>query len=242
MEVKNTSTIKIFDYGKSFVLGINSKDNNPRFLIESKCTITDRGKTEDYYIVSKCKGEFTYSKDDLFVRNAFGLFPIFGKDETLTYRKFKYYKPGEEGEYKRAYKKGEIWGERKFIIREVEAELLDTAEKIVKATEEGRVLMGRFRIKKGIEVIIDFPIKTINTHEDQWQVDTGYILYPNFYKYPVDKISSLSMAFIAFNSFGVLEVSTEGLMELVPGCNAMYIARDNEFSKVANPDISIYAI
>lgn len=234
--------VKIFDYGKCFVFGTENKDNNPRFLVESKCTVIDRGKTEEYYLAAKCKGENTYSRDELFIKTSFGMFPLFSEKETFVFRKFKYFKGGERDEYKKRYSKGEIWGERKFIIREVEGELLDTPEKITKATKEGRVLMGRFKIKKGIEVIIDFPIKTINIFENQWQVDTGYIPYPNFYKYPVEKISSFSMAFIAFNNFNIAEIITEGLVELVEGCQALFVAHDNEVSKIINPEVYIYAI
>lgn len=240
METQKSGSLKFFDFGSSFVMSINGGDNNPRFLIESKCTVIDRGKTEEYYLVSKCKGENTYAKDKLFVGTSFGLFPVFGKDETLAFRRFRYFKGNELGEYKRIYKKGEIWGDRKFIIREVEGELLDTPEKIIKATEDGRKLMGRLKIKKGIEVIIDFPIKTINTFKDQWQVDTGYIPYLDFYKYPVEKISSFSMGFIAFNSFNVAEILTEGLIELIPGCSAIFLATDKEVFKIPNPEI--YAV
>lgn len=242
METKNTSNIKLFDYGNSFAMAVDGEDNNPRFLIESKCSVTDRGKTEEYYLAAKCKGENTYDKNKLFIETSFELFPIFNKNETLTFRKFKYFKGSEQGEYKRRYDKLEIWGDRKFIIREVEGELLDTAERIIKATEDGRKLMGRLRIKKGVEIIIDFPIKTINTFKNQWQVDTGYIPYLDFYKYPVEKISSFSMAFIAFNNFNTAEVVTEGLVELVPGCQAIYIATDIEVFKIQNPEIYIYAV
>jgi hypothetical protein len=242
METQKSGSLKFFDFGNSFVMAINSKDNNPRFLIESKCTVIDRGKTEEYYLVEKCKGENTYAKSKLFVDTSFGLFPIFNRNETLAFRKFKYFKGSELGEYKRRYDKWEIWGDKKFIVREVEGELIDTSEKIIKATEEGRKLMGRLRIKKGIEVIIDFPIKTINTFKNQWQVDTGYIPYPDFYKYPVEKISSFGMGFIIFNNFNVAEVATEGLMELIPGCQAIYIATDKDVSVIPNPEIYIYAV
>ena len=242
MEIKGTDTIKLFDFGNSFVQTCDNTDNNPRFLIDAKCTVTDRGNIDEYYLVEKCKGENTYSKTDLFVNNIFDLFVLFGKDETLAFRKFKYYTLPEKREYKKRYGKGEIWGEREFLIREVNGELLDTSEKIIKATKNGRRLMGRFVIKKGIKVVIDFPIKTINTFKNQWQVDTGFIPYPNFYEYPVYKINSFSMGYIIFNSFGLVEIATEKLVELVDGCQAVNVAQYGDICKITNPEIYIYAV
>jgi len=246
METKNTCPIgectKLFEYGNSFIQTCDNTDNNPRFMVDAKCTITDRGNTEDYYLAEKCKGENTYSKKDLFVGNVFDLFVLFGKDETLAFRKFKYYTLPEKGEYKKVYKKGEIWGDRKFLIREVDGELLDTSEKIIKATISGRRLMGRLIIKKGVKIIIDFPIKTINTFNDLWQVDTGFIPYPNFYEYPVYKIKSFKMGYIIFNSFNLIEIATENLTELVDGHPAVNVAQYNDISKITNPEIYIYAV
>lgn len=233
--------IKLFDYGNSFVV-CNGQDNNPRFLVESRCVITDRGKTETYYLTARCKGEDTFSKDKLFIENSFDLFPLFGEEETITFRKFKWYKPNECGEYKKRHKKGEIWGDRKFLIKETEGELLDTSEKIIKATLEGRNLMGRIRINKGIEVVIDFPIKTINTFGEKWQMDTGPIPFPEFYKYPVYKIGSFHMAFICFNNLNRAEVIMENLVELVPGVPALFITNYNEIIEIKNPEICIYAV
>jgi len=241
METQRTDAIKIFDYGNSFVI-CNGQDNNPRFLVDSICTITDRGNTETYYLVKKCKGENTFSKDKLFIENSFDLFPLFGEEETLTFRKFKWYKQNEVGEYKKRYGKGEIWGDRKFLIKEIEGKLLDTTEKIIRATMDGRCLMGRLVVKKGIKAVIDFPIKTINTFKDMWQVDTGFIPFPEFYKYPVYKINSFNMGFISFNSFGICEVITENLVELVAGIPAISVAYYKDVTKITNPEVYIYAV
>ena len=234
--------IKLFEYGKSFVQTYDNADNTPRFLIESRCIINDRGKTDAYYLVSSCKGENTYDKHNLFKSVSYLLYPVFHEKETLTFRKFKYFKNGEVGEYKKTHKEGTIWGKRKFLLKEIDGELLDTSEKIVKAVKDGRCLIGRLKIKKGIEVIIDFPIKTINVHDDQWQVDTGYILYPEFYKYPVERISSLSMGFIAFSNLNIVEVMTEGITQLIEGSDALFICNDKDISRITNPDIHIYAV
>jgi hypothetical protein len=234
--------VKLFDYGKSYIRTFDNSDNNPRFLIESKCTVIDRGKTDEYYLGAPCKGEHTYSDKELFVRKAFELFPLFHKDATLVFRRFKHYVPTEKGEYKKTYGKKEIWGDREFIIKEIEGELLNTPEKIVKAVKDGVFLMGRIVIKKGIKVIIDFPIKTINTYENQWQVDTGPIVAPDFYKYPVDGISSFNLAFIAFNSLNLAEVMTESLVQFIQGCSAVFVARDDMVFKIENPEFYIYAV
>ena len=121
--------VKIFDYGNSFVMSFGGDDNSPRFLVDSICTVNDRGNTDKYYLAKNCKGENTYDRKDLFMTTSFDLFPVFHKDSTLAFRKFKYYIPTEKGEYKRTYKKGKMWGDREFLIKEVDGELLDTPKK-----------------------------------------------------------------------------------------------------------------
>jgi len=241
METSEPSKLKLFEYGKSFVQSYGNKDNNPRFLIEARCTMIDRGNVDEYYLAARCKGEHTYSAVELFEKNSFEFFPLFHKNETVVFRKFKYYIPGEKDEYKKTYKKKEIWSERKFLIKEIEGKLLNGTKEIINATEEGKELMGRLVVTKGSKAIIDFPIKTINTFKDQWQVDTGSIVYPNFYKYPVEKILSFSLAFVAMNHHNIAEVITEGLIEPF-GQQPISIAHDDAVIKIEHPEFYIYAI
>jgi hypothetical protein len=121
METKKPSDIKLFDYGKSFVQTENNPENTPRFLVESRCVIIDGDNTEEYYLAARCKGEHTFDYQDLFESKCpFDFFPLFNKKETLVFRKFKFYLPGEVGEYKKKYGSSAPWGDKVISIKEIE--------------------------------------------------------------------------------------------------------------------------
>ena len=115
--LKKAMKEKFFNYGKSFVITENNKENTPRFLIEAKCVLDNI----DYYLCAPCKGENTFNKKDLFeVNRPFEFTPIISANETVIFRNFRYFLDRETGEYKRAYKGNEVWGDKKFFIKEVE--------------------------------------------------------------------------------------------------------------------------
>jgi len=218
-------SLKLFDYGKSFVI-TNGKDNNPRFLIEARCRVGDK----DYYLGAKCKGEHTFSHKELFERNSFEFYPLFGKDETIIFRKFGYYLSSETGEYKKKYRNENTWGDKKFIIKEIKpTELLDTSKKIISATERCVPIIGRLAYENAI---IDFPIKTINKHLNNWQVDTGPIPFPTNY--------SFSIAHIAFNSFKIAEIIIDGLIQV--NGTTIFVARGDKIITIKNPKIYLYSV
>ena len=217
--------LKLFDYGKSFVI-TNGTGNSPRFLIEARCRFDGR----DYYLGAKCKGENTFADKELFERNSFEFYPLFGEDETIIFRRFGYYLPFETGEYKKIYRNIESWGEKEFIIKEVEStELLDTSEKIISAIEKCVPIMGRLVYKNAV---IDFPVKTINKYLKEWQVDTGPIPFPINY--------SFGLAFIAFNNFKFAEVIIDELT-LIKG-TTIIVVRGNKIITINNPEIYLYAL
>ncbi len=246
MAVKSTNTIKIFEYGKSFIQTTNNSENTPRFLVDSKCTIINGDKVEEYYLGAKCKGENTFAKDKLFQELSFEFFPVFSNDKTLIFRRFKWYLPSELEEYKKLYNKGELWGNRKFVIKETEpSEVLNTQKEIKEATLAGKPIMGRIVIVhpvSGIKAILDFPIKTMNVNGKEWQVDTGPIIFPDLGLYPIQKILSFSLSFIAFNSFNFIEAIMESIVQINGTNPVVYIARDEGILRIKNPEIYLYSI
>ena len=217
--------LKLFDYGKSFVI-TNGTGNSPRFLIEAKC----RFDGKDYYLGAKCKGENTFADKELFKRNSFEFYPLFSEDETIVFRRFGYYLPFETGEYKKIYRNTESWGDKEFIIKEAEpTEPLDTSEKIISAIERCVPIMGRLVYGNAI---MDFPVKTINRRSEEWQVDTGPIPFPVDY--------SFGLAFIAFNSFKLVEVIIDGLVRV--GNSNLLVVRGDKVITIKNPEIYLYAV
>lgn len=203
METKKFSDIKFFDYGRSFVITENHKENTPRFLIESKCTIDDK----EYYLCAPCKGENTYAEEDLFVAQPFEFTPVINKEELLFFRKFNFFNDREKDEYKKAYIGEDVWGTKKFLIKEVKAKkLLDTYKKIYSVTEKGFPIMCRIVIRKNDKTTtIDFPVKTINVNKEKWQVDTGVIAIPDLTCKSPYQIFSFNLGYIAFNNFNSVE-------------------------------------
>lgn len=212
MEAKNASTIKFFDYGKSFVITENNKKNTPRFLIESKCTIDN----EEYYLCAPCKGESTYAEESLFSSPPFEFTPIIHKEELLFFRRFNFFNDSEKNEYKKAYIGEDIWGNKKVSIREVIAkELLDSHKKIFEAVRKGKPIMCRIIIKKnGKTATIDFPIKTINVNNNEWQVDTGVLAVPDLTMKSPYQIFTFNLGYVAFNNFKWVEFITRDFQKI----------------------------
>lgn len=236
METKNTSNIKFFDYGKSFVITENHPTNTPRFSIEAKCTMDD----QEYYLCAPCKGENTYAEESLFTIKPFEFTPIISKEEILLFRKYNFFNSEEKNEYKKAYIGNDIWGEKKFFIKEAKAkELLDSPEKINNAVKNGLPIMCRLVIKQNDKsATIDFPIKTINVHKDNWQVDTGVLPIPDLTgKYPY-KIFAFNLAYVAFNSFDSVEFLIRNLFEI----EKYFIISPCETLKIKDPEIYLYSL
>ena len=240
METEKTDTIKLFDYGKSFVATTNCTDNTPRFLIESRCKIITEHNSVDYCLGAKCKGENTFDYEKLFQINSFEFYPLFSENETTIFRRWGYYKPDELSEYKSIYDGNALWGDKKFVIKEVKPrELLDTSEKIISATLECTPMMGRVEFERyGMKAIIDFPIKTMNAKPENWQVDTGPIPFPMI----GDHTLSFELGFIAFNSFRFVDVIVDGLIEIKEAQPNLHVVAGEKILTINDAKIYLYSV
>jgi hypothetical protein len=88
-------------------------------------------------------------------------------------------------------------------IRQAEAELLSTPEQIIQATLADIPLAGRieFSTLDRYDVVLDFPIKTMNASERDliYQTDTGPILFPDFSAAFDDIRETFQLAYVALN-------------------------------------------
>lgn len=189
------------DYGRSFVLG-NAPLNRVRFVPEARLRVIEPdGTREDYIHCAACKGENTFAKKELFKPDNFDFTPIFGPKVSMVFRRWSWLNPN----YKSLWPSEKLWEGQTYRLIEAAArrELTSTAgiidanlawQPIVSQTE----LMG----KTGRKVIIECPVKTLNTcrEKDIYQVDTGPIAWldpDGDWQSPAE---GMALAFIAFNA------------------------------------------
>ncbi len=243
METKRTDTIKFFDYGHSFITASGHPKNNPRFMVEAICTLTDEfGEVDTYYQAAPCKGEHTFAKEKLFEENSFDFLPIIHEKQVLVFRNWRFYNYDERVAYKKAYDSKVLWGDKHYFIKEVGTkELLNTPEKIVKATNDGLAMMCRIVLKgkDKRKAVIDFPIKTINTFMNQYQIDTGPILFPDLKGIYPCKIFTFNLSHVAFNSFDFADFIIEGLTELF---GQYTVARYCRVITIDKPELYLYSV
>jgi hypothetical protein len=85
---------------------------------------------------------------------------------------------------------------------------LQTSQEIVKAVLDNQTLVARTELEnERYHALIEYPIKTINASERDWifQTDTGPILFPDLSREPDSLLTSLELAYSAFNCFDWIE-------------------------------------
>ena len=90
----------------------------------------------------------------------------------------------------------------KIDLAECEGELLDSAQEIVEAVLANQNLVARTELENDRYLaLIEHPVKTINANERDWiyQTDTGPVLFPDLSVEPDSIMTSLELAYSAFN-------------------------------------------
>ena len=189
------------DYGRSFVLG-NASFNHVRFVPEARTRVVmPDGSHEDYIHCAACKSEDTFAEKDLFSKDNYDFTPIFGPKVGIIFRRKSWLNPN----YKSIVPSEKLWEGQ--IYRLVEAashrEFASTAQ-IIDATLDWKPIVTHTELagKDGRKVIIECPVKTLNTNreKDAYQTDTGPIAWldpDGDWQSPADGIA---LAFVAFNA------------------------------------------
>jgi hypothetical protein len=191
------------DFSRSFITFVTkNRSNNARIQVEATCNLLDRetGESENYYLVASCKGEDTYGKGQLFLEPSYDFCMIYSPTDFMIIRT-----------HINAEKDNRTVGGNKdhfldvhFHIQMAEAEELENAEEIVKATHANRILNGRTEIANDAgryRSTLEFPIKTMNVNDvvGIYQVDTGPILLPRFASSRERTVERFHLAFVAYN-------------------------------------------
>jgi hypothetical protein len=195
--------MKPIHYGLSFISGL-SPDNSVRFWVESRLRIFDEktGQTEDYYQCGSCKSEDTFATSNLFYRDNYDFTPIFGPQYGIVYRRNAYLNPN----YKTCPNASDMWGGQLYKLKEPEfCNLLESTDEIRSATHDAVPLVAQTELHNadlGLRAVIEYPVKTMNIqdHNNQYQVDTGPILFVDL-SVPCERIvDNVSLAYVAFNA------------------------------------------
>jgi hypothetical protein len=181
--------------------------NAVRFWVESRTTVIDdsTGISTEFYQCASCKSERTFAKKNLFAEDNYDFLPIFGGQDAEDLLIFR--RPARLSDrYRQITKSEQVWG--KPILKLHQGQLvsvLNTWEEIRDATAAGVPIVGRTEIKNPetkLRAIIECPIKTMNISLERkmYQVDTGPVAFPDLSRRFDPLISSLSLAFVAFNA------------------------------------------
>ena len=218
---------RLLDYGRSYVC-FTGPANAVRFWIESRTRISDpaRGRTEDFYQCGACKSEHTWTTDQpgrfLFSEDNHDFIPVFGPDYSVIFRRKAYL----SDRYRRVVSLAtelEAFGSPVYRTKEAErTRLLDTNTAIREAAHAGLPLVSRSELENaenGLRATIECPLKTININDQRnlYQVDTGPLAWPDLAVTPARLVDTISLAFVAFNSFTSADFIVEAPTPIMEG-------------------------
>jgi len=204
------------DFAKQTAITVSHKPpstlNNVRIQLESRCVITDRvsNTTTAYVLGASCKTERVGVDKDIWLEPNADFCLVLSSSEFLIMKSWDKNNKGvmlypaslgAQPERQIGYIK-DAYDATSIELKMAEARAL-TQEEIVTTTLAGALLNGRieFSALERYDVLIDFPIKTMNVSERDWiyQTDTGPVLFPDFSE-PFDRlIETLQLAYVAYN-------------------------------------------
>jgi hypothetical protein len=188
--------------------------NNARMQLESRCRIRDResGIMTEYVLGASCKTERVGVLQDVWLEPNADMCMVLSEEHYLDVKSWDttnkggtmLYPPSRGVQPERLMGKvADVFDSTKISLRMVEGELLRTAQEIVKATLADELLVGQveFSAQERYDVILDFPIKTMNANERHniYQTDTGPIILPDFSIRFDHIMETFQWAYVAFN-------------------------------------------
>jgi len=186
--------------------------NNARIPIECRCVVTEKatGEAQAFVLGASCKTERVGVEGDIWLEPNADFCPIFSDDRYLSLKTYsqvgttmELFPPGSGSQSDR--QSGLIddtYDSVKIDLAECEGELLDSAQAIVEAVLANQNLVARTELENDRYLaLIEHPVKTINANERDWiyQTDTGPVLFPDLSVEPDSILTSLELAYSAFN-------------------------------------------
>ena len=189
--------------------------NNARIPIDCRCAITDKrtGESHEYVLGVNCKTERVGVERDIWTEPNADFVPVFSREQFLNIKTFDHvgkqvmlFPPslGVHSE-RQTGRVADAFDRVRIDLVTREAEVLETADRIIEATLANHTLVARTEIQGDRYVaVLDYPVKTMNANEREkiYQTDTGPLLLPDTAasREPEDLIAGFELAFAAFNS------------------------------------------
>ena len=186
--------------------------NNARIPIECRCVVTEKAtdQSQSFVLGASCKTERVGVEGDIWLEPNADFCPIFSDDRYLSLKTYsqvgttmELFPPGSGSQSDR--QSGLIddtYDSVKIDMTECEGTPLDSAQEIVEAVLANQNLVARTELENDrYHALIEHPVKTINANERDWiyQTDTGPVLFPDLSVEPDAMLTSLELAYSAFN-------------------------------------------
>ena len=186
--------------------------NNARIPIECRCVVTEKAtdQSQSFVLGASCKTERVGVEEDIWLEPNADFCPIFSDDRYLSLKTYsqvgttmELFPPGSGSQSDR--QSGLIddtYDSVKIDMTECEGTPLDSAQEIVEAVLANQNLVARTELENDrYHALIEHPVKTINANERDWiyQTDTGPVLFPDLSVEPDAMLTSLELAYSAFN-------------------------------------------
>ena len=181
------------DYSASFVMG-NLDANRIRFQIESRVVIEDEKGVREYYQCYACYKEKCFAKKgSIFYDDGYEFIPVFGEDGGVIFRNGT----------KQCVARESLFGGYEIHAADVKdcKMLKSLVAGVVGSTRAFYPLVAQTELNlRGTKITMEYPIKTMNTTNDIYQIDTGPVVFPDLRKkYAGDVRERFFLAHIGFN-------------------------------------------
>jgi len=192
--------------------------NNARIPVECVCTVMEKSSqvTQVFLLGASCKTERVGVPRDVWLEPNADFCPIFSEDSYLNLKTYsqvgtemELYPPGSGSQSDR--QSGLIADTFENVRRDLAAcngEVLESPREIVEAVLANHSLVARTELENDrYQAHLEYPVKTINANERDWvfQTDTGPVLFPDLTAEPEDLLTTLELAYAAFNDPGWIE-------------------------------------
>lgn len=203
--------IDLCDYANSYLtFTVPNGENTARIQLDARCEVTGPDGTEEYYLITPCKGEKMYIERELWQMPNFDFCGIWSHDEYSILRTYAEHK-ADRAQEKDTGRIADRFEEVKIDVRPLtNVRELKTDAEVADATWANLALIARTHLTdeaSGQTAVMEYPIKTMNVRAQspQFQVDTGPVLWPDFKSASPHAIERLAMAFSVYNTYDYAE-------------------------------------
>ena len=183
--------------------------NQVRIPLESRCVISDSGRSTSYVLGASCKTELVNVKRDMWTLPNADFCVVVSDEDFLIIKRWERHDrkvetmPSMAPPVERQHGKArDVWASHHVDLPQEEARVLDDVAQIIDATGRNRPLVCQTEIKSasGGRALIEYPVKTINVSDldGYYQVDTGPVLLPDL-SATGEPITTFQLAYVAHN-------------------------------------------